>query len=153
MADNNHFIAYGPDGVAITIIFASLADGSRVVSSEIDFSALLYFGALLQLIIKTGASGVSSDGVIRVYVIASADGGTSYPGTPNNQLLLLDIFNANVNGTTFISNLKDIALAFGGKLPKKVKLVVENATGAALDAAEGNHSKFYQGVHSKTVSP
>lgn len=148
MADIN--LKYGSNNQTITIILASLANGSKAVSNEINNLTNLFFDALLQLKIKTGASGVSSSGVIRVFAIGSADGGTSYPGSPNNELKPIGIFNANANATTFISNLVSVANAFNGKLPEKWKIVVKNDTGSALDATEGDHSKFYQGVFAQS---
>lgn len=139
-------IKYGPNNQSITITLASLADDAKVVSNEINNLSNLFFDALIQLKIKTGPSGVSASGVIRVFAIGTSDGGTSYPGSPNNELLPIGIFNANANAITFISPIMSLANAFGGKLPEKWKIVIKNDSGSALDSTEGNHVKFYQGV-------
>lgn len=136
---------YGSSGVAITLILASLANGSKAVSNEISNSVNLFFGDLVQLKVKTGPSGVGADGVISAFVIGSADEGTSYPGNQNNELKPIGVFNANVNATIFTSGLMSVSNAFGGDIPEKWKIVILNGTGAALDGTEGSHSKFYQG--------
>lgn len=142
---------FGSSGVAITVILASLANNGKSVSNEIDNSSDLFFGSWPQFNLKTGPSGVSASGVIRFFAIGSADGGASYPGAPNNEGTFIGLMNANVNATVFTSNLMEFANGFAGKLPEKYKIVVLNETGAALDATEGNHDKFYQGVKGETV--
>lgn len=132
---------------AITIVLDSLADGDVAASSPISNSSDLFLDALVQLSVKTNASGVdTAAGVIRVFVIASVDGGTTYPGAPNDELLPIGVFNANADATTFHSQPMSVAKAFNGIMPKEWKLVVKNDTGAALDATEGNHTKQYQGI-------
>jgi hypothetical protein len=39
-----------------------------------------------------------------------------------------------------------VAAAFGGVLPERWGIIVENKTGGALDSTEGNHAKLWQGV-------
>jgi hypothetical protein len=137
---------YGTSNQSITITLASLADAAKAVSNEISNTANLFLDALVQFKIKTAAAGVSSTGVVYIYAVGSADGGTSYPDSVNQTKLLIGIMDANANATTFTSVPMSVAAAFNGKLPEKWKIVVENQTGAALDATEGNHAKFYQGV-------
>ena len=144
-------LKYGASGQAITIILASLADGAKATSNEISNTANLFMDVLIQLSIKTNATGVSGTGVVRVYAIGSVDGGTSYPDSANNGMLPIGIITANVNATTFTSSPMSLAAAFNGKVPEKWKIVVEDDTGADLDGTELNHTKLYQGILAQTV--
>jgi len=139
-------IKYGLSSQPITLLLANLADGDKVVSDEISNASDLFHDAFVQLKVKTGAAGVSTTGVLYVYTVGSADGGVSYPDSENNEKRPIGIIKANANAATFVSELMSVAAAFNGKLPERWKLVVKNQTGAALDATEGDHSKFYQGV-------
>lgn len=138
---------YGPNGQILTITLASLADAAKAESVEVDNATNLYRDAPVQVKVKTGASGVSSTGVIRVFAVGSVDGGTTYPDSANNTLHPVGIFNANGNDQTFISNALSVANAFGGNLPEKWKLVVQNDTGVALNATGSNHEAQYQGIY------
>jgi hypothetical protein len=40
-----------------------------------------------------------------------------------------------------------VAAAFGVVLPDHWGIVIESESGGALDTAEANHAKFYQGVY------
>jgi len=44
-----------------------------------------------------------------------------------------------------------VAAAFGGSLPPKWDVIVENKTGAALDSTEANHVKKYIGILAQSV--
>lgn len=131
--------------VDLTIVLASLADAANVLSSEVDNTSDLFNDVLVQLQVTTGASGVSSSGVVHVYAIGIID--SLEPGSPNVLLNPIGVINANVNATVFKSNVFSVANAFGGKMPPRWKLVVRNDTGAALDSTEGNHLKKMQGVY------
>jgi hypothetical protein len=103
---------------------------------------------------KSNAAGTSATGTVNVYAYASADGST-YPegcGTDTGvtltsppNLRLVGIINVVANATTYQSNPFSVAQAFGGVLPQFWGIVVENKSGAALDASIG--SAWYQGVY------
>lgn len=140
----------------ITITLASLGNGSFRASTAIDNTTNQDLDAGVQLVIKTGASGVSSTGFVNIWAYGSADGGTTYsdgvtgtdaaltPTSPTN-LVLIDRISAVANATTYKSKLCNVAKAFG-YLPGKWGIVVENETGAALDATEANFTKVYERV-------
>ena len=151
---------FGTNGQTITITVASLANNSARQSTVIDNSTNLFQDALAQFKLKTGASGVSSNGYVAVYAIATVDGGTTYNENagatdaaitltvPPNAVLVGRI-NCVANATTYYSPPFSIAAAFGGVLPEKWGVIVENKTGAALDSTAGNHTAKYQGVYSQ----
>lgn len=153
---------YGTSNQSITVTLASLADGSARESTAIDNSSNVHSDALVQLKIKTGAAGVSSTGYVAVYTYGTADGGTTYSdsATGTNAAItltsppnatLIGIVNTVANATTYESRPMSVRAGFGGTLPEKWGIIIENQSGAALDATEGNHAKFYQGVHGQVA--
>lgn len=153
-------LKYGTAGQTITLTLASLANNAARASTYVDNATTLYQDALVQLKVKTGASGVATTGSVAVYAYGSVDGGTTYSEgatgsdaaltlvSPTN-LRLIGLFSAVANATTYISSPMSVAQAFGGILPQRWGIVVLNSTGAAFDATEGSHAKLYQGVLSQ----
>lgn len=151
---------YGSNGQAVVVTLASLANGSARQSDAIDNSSNLFIDALVQFKIKTGASGVVSSGYINVYAFASNNGGTDYTENagaldaaitltvpPNARLI--GTISLVANATTYKGGPFSVAAAFGGILPQRWGIIIENKTGGALDATEGNHTKTYQGVYAQ----
>lgn len=147
----------GTSNQAITCTLASLADAAARQATVIDNTTNLFIDVLVQLMIKTGTTGVSATGYINVYAYGTVDDGTTYSdgatGTdgaitltnPPN-MRLIGVINAVANATNYKSHPMSVAAAFGGVLPAKWGIVVENKTAAALDATEANHNKRYQGI-------
>lgn len=147
---------YSGSGTSITITLTSLANGSARQSTAIVNTSNLFLDAVVQVTVKTNAAGTAAQGYVNVYAYGTADNGTTYgdnvTGTdgavtlvsPPN-LFLLGTITANVNAITFKSNPMAVAQAFGGVLPEKWGIVVENQTGAALDAT-GPHTAKYEGI-------
>lgn len=148
---------FGTSNQSITVTLASLSDGSARESTAVDNSTNLYLDTLVQLVIKTGATGVSSTGFVAVYAYGTADGGTTYSDSATGtdaaitltsppNATRIGICNTVANATTYECPPMSVAVAFGGVLPEKWGIIIENKSGAALDSTEGNHKKFYQGV-------
>lgn len=148
---------YGTSNQSITITLASLGDGSARESTAIDNSGNLFVDALVAVKIKTGAASVSSTGYLNIYAYGTADGASSYNGnatgtdaavtlTAPPNLAMIGVLNAVANATTY-RGLFSVAEAFGGVLPDHWGIVIENKTGAALDATGGNHGVAYQGIY------
>lgn len=153
---------YGSSGQAITITLASLANNGARQSDVVDNTSNLFLDALVFLVIKSGASGTAATGYVNLYAYGSVDNGTNYsdgasgsdaaitPTSPPN-LRLIGVVNVVANATTYRAGGFSVAAAFGGVLPQKWGIVVENKTGGTLDSTEGNHAKLYQGVFAQTV--
>lgn len=151
---------YGTSNQTITCTLASLGNTSLRQSTVIDNTTNLFLDALVELKIKTNAAGTSSTGYVAVYAYGTVDGGTDYTGGASgtdgaysnlkDNLVLIGTISATANATTYIKHFS-IASAFGGNMPAKWGIVVENQTGAALDSTEGNHAKIYQGILGQTV--
>jgi hypothetical protein len=149
-------IAYGTQGVAITISLNSLGNTSEQQSTAVDNTSNLYLDALVQFKIKTGASGTSATGVVRIYFYATSDNGTDYtdgatgsdgsftPTSPANARVAYSL-NCVANATTYTSDPISVAAAYGGVLPAKWGIIIENQSGHALDASAGG-SAWYQGI-------
>lgn len=154
-------LLYGSNNQAITCTLASLANNAARSATAIDNTTNLFEDALVQVAIKSGASGVTSTGVVNIYAAASSDGGTTYgEGAGTNagitltvapNIKLIGSLNVVANATTYKSNPMSVAAIFGGFLPNFWGIVIENKSGAALDATEGNHLKIYQGVQRQAV--
>lgn len=153
---------YGTNNQAITVTLASLTTGSSRASTVVDNTSNLFMDALVFLNIKSGASGTTSTGYVTIYAYGTSNGGTNYTegasGTdaaltltsPTN-LKLVGIINVVASATTYSAGPFSIASAFGGQLPDKWGIVVQNNTGGSLDSTEGNHLKIYQGIQAQVV--
>lgn len=144
---------YGTDNQAITCTITSLATNTMRGSTAIDNTSNLFEDALVQVQVKTASSSTSSTGYVNVYAYATSAstypggfGGTdgAYSGLAAN-LTPIGRLATTANSTTYTSNPLSVASAFGGVLPDTWGIVVENQSGATLDASVG--SSWYQGVY------
>lgn len=151
---------YGTSNQAISITLTSRANGNQRGSAAVDNSSNLYLDALVQVKVKTNAAGTSATGYVIVYAYGTSDGGTDYgdgvTGTDADQTLtnppnlrVLGVINAVANATTYVSNPFSVASLFGGKMPQLWGIVVENESGATLDASVG--SAWYQGLQAQVT--
>lgn len=151
---------FGASNQAITCTVTSLANGGARASSAIDNSANLYFDELVFVKIKSNAAGTSATGTVNVYAYATADGGTTYTESatgsdagitltspPNARLI--GVINVVANSLTYNAGPFSVAAAFGGVLPDHWGIIIENKTGAALDASIG--SAWHQGILAQSV--
>lgn len=151
---------YGTSNQSITCTLTSLTNGSQQGSVAIDNTSNLFLDAFVQVKVKSNAAGTAATGVVNVYAYGTADGGTDYSdsvsGTNASQTLtsppnlkLIGIINVVANAVTYVGGPFSVAAAFGGVLPDHWGIVVENKTGATLDASVG--SAWYQGLQQSVV--
>ena len=153
-------IAYGTS-TAITCTLASLASSSTAGRScvAVDNTTNKYDDAMVTIAVKTSASALANDKACYVYVFGSEDG-TVYLGSsaeaegtdiavtfdvPTN-LKLAATISCPASSVTYRAVIGSIASLFGGVMPRKWGFVLQNYTGQALDATEGNHQKTYTGI-------
>jgi hypothetical protein len=148
---------YGTSNQAITMSLSALANSGALSSAAIDNSTNLFMDALVEISTKTDTTGVSATGVVNLYAVGTADGGTTYAeGTgahaaitmtnpPNAKLI--GVVSAVANNTVYKGGPFSVANAFGGILPDHWAVIVENRTGAILMGTTTVHSVFYQGVY------
>ena len=151
---------YGTNNQGLTCTLASLTNNSQRECTSVDNTTNKHLDALVFLKIKSGASGTSTTGTVNFYAYGTADGGTTWSDTvtgtdaaitltsPPN-VHLIGVCNVVANATTYKCGPFTVSPAFGGSLPDKWGIVVENKSGGTLDSTEGNHAKFYQGVNAQ----
>ena len=146
---------FGTSNQAITCTITSLGNTAARQSTAIDNSANLWLDALVFVTVKTSSSALATVPYVNVYAYGTADGGSNYTegatGTdgsitlvsPTN-LKLIGTISCPSTSTTYKAGPFSVAAAFGGILPEKWGIVIENQTGQSLDASVG--SAIYQGV-------
>lgn len=150
-------LAYG-SSTGITCTLASLATTNARESTAVVNTTNLYLDALVQVQVKLQTGTPSSDKAVYVYAYGSEDG-TNYADNASGSdaaitlrvptaLRLIGIIPCpDSGGLTYKSQPFSVASAFGGSLPRKWGIVIENQTGIALSATEGDHAKRYTGVY------
>jgi hypothetical protein len=131
--------------IPITITLASLANGATALSTANDNSGFLFFSADIQIRFMTGVSP-TNNGILRIYLIKSVDGGVVYDDSDASTAeFLRSIEVTNVASTTYITTI------FAETLPKFWKIMVRNNTGSALDSTAGNFSVIYEGKRIEVI--
>ena len=152
---------FGTNGQAMTITLVSLASAASREATAIDNTTNLFMDVKVSVKIKTNAAGTVATGVVNVFAYASADGGTTWAGgvtgTDNayagnkDAMVFLGSLPAIANATTYAS-VFSLARAFGyGGIPANWGIVIDNESGAALDATAGSNAVLYQGVLAQVV--
>lgn len=155
--------AFGGDS-SITCTLASLASSATAgrESSAVDNSSNLYFDALVRLDIKLQSGSPANDKLTYVFAYGSEDG-TNYTDnatgsdaaltfrSPTNLRLIGTIAMPDSGALTYKSHPLSVAVAFGGILPPKWGVVIQNYTGVTFSATEGDHAKAYNGLYATAV--
>jgi hypothetical protein len=136
--------------VAITL--TSLANNGARESTVIDNTTNKYLDARLRIKI-TGQSGGTAYCNVWGY---SALGDTTYTDgatgsdaafTASNLKNAIFLGVVNLNSTTpVVASFEGLAAKFGGTLPDKFGIIIENKSGAALSATAGDHVVEYEGM-------
>lgn len=153
---------YGSHSQALTITIASLANNAARESTVVDNGTNLFLDALVSLKIKTGAGTPGAGPVVNVYAYGTVNDGTDYSDgatgsdaaitlTSPPNVRLIGVINTPAASTTYKGGPFSVAAAFGGVLPAKWGIIIENKEGQTLDATGGNHSATYQGVLAQSV--
>lgn len=144
--------------IAITITLASLADNAARESTVIDNGSDLFLDVIVQLTCQLQAGSPANEKAIYIWAYGSEDG-TDYTDNatgsdaavtlraPHNFKLIGVINCPDAGGLAYKSHPMSIAQAFGGVMPRKWGIVVENQTGITFHATEGNHDKHYSGIY------
>lgn len=151
---------YGSGNQAITCTFTGLANAASRQSAVIDNTSALFEDALVAVHVKAGGSGTGANGVVNVYAYATVDGGTTYTGGASGsdagytqiappQLILIGQVIVVTDSATYTGGPFSVASAFGGILPAKWGIVIENLSGGTLDATTA--VAYYQGVNRQGV--
>jgi hypothetical protein len=150
---------YGTNGQTITCSIASLASAAARQSTAVDNTGNKYLDALVMVAVKNHATTApTGDKAVYVWAYGTVDDGTTYTdaatGTDGGvtldsprHVVLLGAIYFTAAAQTKKAGPWSVAKAFGGVLPAKWGIVIDNQTGAALDTTEGNHKKLYQGIY------
>lgn len=144
--------AYRATNTAVTITsLVSLANSTTQAtgiagSAFVDNTTNLDIDEIVTVVVKTGASGVSSTGTAVIYVYGCVGGtsvctdgvtGTDATQTLTNPTNLLKVVACNTvaNATVYNCGPFSIANQFGGIVPARWGVVIQNLSGAALSAS------------------
>jgi hypothetical protein len=144
---------------SITITLDSLAGAAARESASLDNSVSLYQDVLVTLNIPLAAGTPGDLSQIIVYAAGCEDGthfGDNATGTdagitlrtPSNLRTVAVISTPTAGGLTWRSQPIPIAAAFGGILPRKWSIIVENRTGLAFSTG---CTATFTGVNLQTV--
>lgn len=142
---------------SISIDLASVADGTIKESDPLDFGTSGPFEVEVTIDVKLQTGSPAGDKCIYYFACGSEDG-TNYGDPSNNtgakgtvstlrsptNARPLGVMNTPDSGAlTYRCNPMSLRRAFGGSIPRKVTILVQNKTGITFDATEGNHRKSY----------
>lgn len=142
----------------VNVNLVSLASAAAQGSDAIDNSPNSFLDAQLTLLINVATGSPSGSKVINIYGYRSIDGtnyddaatgtaGSVTVGSPTN-LVLLESINVAAGNKTYSKQIASLAKSFGGVLPIKWGIVVENQTGLALGTS--GHQVQYRGLLAQT---
>lgn len=148
----------GAAGTAITLTLTSLADGNWRQSTAVVNTSNLYLDALVGGSTQVGTTPTAG-GTIDIYAYGQYDASGEYTAgasgsdaayTADGEETSLKLI-----GVVQVDDTSDqdyewgpfsVAAAFGGVLPQRWGLVVENNTGATLNATGTNNEVAYTGI-------
>lgn len=154
MATTN--IAYST-AQTVTMTNTSLGNGSWRQSASVDNGTNLFLDAHLGGSIQTGTTPTAG-GTIDIYAYGSYDGTTFTGGASGSDAaytadgeeglfpLLLSITVDATSDQDYVFGPISVAQAFGGILPETWGIVIENNTGAALNATGTNNEIQFFGI-------
>lgn len=150
---------FGTDNQTITCTVENKANNNQRACTAIDNTSNKFLDALIFLKYKSGGSGTSATGYVNIYAGGTIDTGTpvyteNFGGSDADITLTsppnikwIGTCNVVANATTYYCGPFSVRAAFGGTLPEKWFLVIENKTGGTSDTTGGNHSVKYQGIY------
>lgn len=144
---------------ALTITLNSLANAGARESTVVDNTSNKFLDVLVAVDVKLASGSPASEKAVYVYAYGSEDG-TNYSDnatgsdaavtmrSPSN-LLLIGTINTPDSGALTYKGVFSLSQAFGGNVPRKWGIVVENKTNLAFDST--GCSARYTGVYLSTT--
>lgn len=150
----NRKVEWGTASQAFTLTTDSLANAAARESTAIDNTSNKFLDALIYLAIPVANTAPGSDKRINIWFYGSEDG-TNYDdnATGSDAALTMRsptnlkgpyIINTPTQNLTYKSVIPSVAEFFGGVLPPKWGIVVENKTGMAFSTGT---VKEYRGIY------
>lgn len=140
-----------------TISLAGLAANSARQGIAIDNSTTRYIDAMMYFAIQLQTGTPAGDRSLLFWFYGSEDGtnfgdnatGSDAPITlrsPNNFRGPFATFTPDAGGLVYRTYIPSVASFFGGNMPRRWGVVIENRTGIALNLTESNHIKTWTGI-------
>ena len=155
MAQGDVSIKYMSSSTA-TITLQSLGSTSSRQSNVIDNTSNKYLDYLVSVKLASTTGTIASEKACYVYVVADNGNGEYTEGastadsvitlTSPSNAIRVGMVNVPAANTVYRSGPFSIAAAFGGMLPPKFAIVIENRTGLALSATTANFGVVVQPV-------
>lgn len=149
----------------ISITLASLATGSARQSAFIDNTPNFFVDAAIYFSFRLVTGAPTGDKVVNVYLYSSidnvnytdnatgADAAITIRTPPNLKLLgTVNTPDDLAGAANWNATFESVAPHFGGILPPRWGIVVENQTGRAFTATEANHTKSYRGINPQMLT-
>lgn len=140
----------------LTLTIASLANNTVNASAVIDNTSDLFDDILIVGKVQANSTGVNAAGWFEIAAHPSIDGGTAFAGTTATGAASgttkrnsgwKSVARPKLNANSMVNEFsQSLAALFGGSLPPKLLVTIENQSGAALDSTSGNHYVKYIGV-------
>ncbi len=145
-----------------TVSLASLASGSARQGVFVDNTTNRFLDVMLYLAVTLQAGTPTGDRAVLIWFYASEDGtnytdnatGTDSPitlRTPTNLRGPWTISTPDAGALTYRTVIPSVGVFFGGNIPRRWGIVVENRTGIAFNASEATHIKTYSGLYLDAV--
>jgi hypothetical protein len=145
---------------AMTITLTSLADAAARESTIVDNGTNKYLDALVQVVCELATGSPANEKCIYIWAYGSEDG-TDYTDNatgsdaavtlriPHNFKMLGVINTPDSGGLAYKSHPMSVAGAFGGVMPRKWGIVVENQSGLAFESS--GHEAHYTGIYTTVL--
>lgn len=147
---------------AQTITLTSLANAAAREMTVFDNTSNLFLDVLLSMKTKTVNTALNTgscfqfwayaligDGASYTYPATGADAGITVATDPS--LIFVARAAAVLHNVALYVGEYSVAAAFGGVLPTKFGIIVQNLTGQALSATAGDHAVYLRGVQNQFV--
>jgi hypothetical protein len=119
-----------------------LANGARADSNVLDNTTTKFDAVEIAVTLKSGPTGVTAGGTIKLGIIKSVDGGVTYETRINDYLATLSGTLASAAGYTLSGFLTTV--------PEFLKVCIINNTGTAFDTSGANFHCDITGIYYQT---
>lgn len=146
---------------SFTCTLTSLASGSSRECTALDVTGIAnVLDIEIVVLAETAAGSIGTNPACSIYAVGSVDGSTfpdaitgsdaAYSGNLTN-LTALRPLNMPASATQYATNPISLAQAFGGSLPAKVSVVVQNQSGLALSSTAAQNKILYRVIYATSA--
>lgn len=153
-------VAFSSTTNIVCTLTSLLASSSRECTA-VDNSSNLYPDALLHVKVTTSSGTMGDAKAVYVWLYGSVDGAKYTDNATGSDADLVMRSPTNLRGpfvistptanVTYESVIGSVASFFGGSLPVKWGVVIENKTNVTLDPTASNFSVYYAGIYYTSI--